>query len=242
MKTPSPTHSWQSATEQAIKGMSSVGARERARHARQFAMWMEARGRAPEGATRGDIAAFVEWRHPNRGNQADKVRCSLRAVLGVIDPIGLSHRAGLGNQSSRLSALDGTPLGMLVERVVDQQPARRAVRRSAIGRLLAWAASVDVDPLRLDHGDLGQFRRWLQAIPVGPGEIVVVARDLLDLRHSPDGRQILGEPEPQHLPTRIEVRSPLSPRFHLADVMGADQSGPRPARAVIEPWARPTGD
>jgi len=228
--------SWSEAVDTACTPMGATGARERRRHARGFASWMEGIGRAAADARASDLDPYLATMPAADRKLRSKVRCSLRAVLKVQEPLGLGERISLGVERRRIDAVVDTPLGALIRMVAEQAPDRVAVRLSAITRWLVWAAEVDADPLLLDHGDLPQFRRWLRLIRVRPGEIMVVARDLLDLRHSESGRAILGERQPERRPMQLEQVAPLTPRFRPEDVRPWDPLSTFGPEVTLRPW------
>ncbi len=154
------------------------------------------------------------------GRARVQARSEIRKVLAVADPEHASRAIGLGDRSAILREAEGTPLGELVRAVAEQapQPAVQAVRRSALGRLFTWAAEVGVPVLNLTPADLPQFRRWVVEVGSGSRAIAVAAKDFLELRHSPEGRRILGELEPVMKPSRVRLSAPLQPRFSLEEV------------------------
>src|SRR5262249_2125114 len=101
---------------------------------------------------------------------------------------------------------------------IARNPKRSAVRRSALGRLFAWAKHVGCDPTRLVAADVIQFREWLAQRHAALPETLQVAAEFIAFAGSDEGLAILGPqpPEPAHL--RLEMTSPMAPRFDLAEV------------------------
>jgi hypothetical protein len=201
---------WADAIAQATKPMSTAGARERRRHALAFADWCSGQGIDPLCARREDVARHVASAANGDRRQASKIRCSLRAVGASIDA---DHSARTFGLSQRHATLDGLSesVARLIEATALQQPARRAVRLSAIRRLMCWAKEVDAPPESLSVVDLAQYRSWLREVGVPTGEALVVARDFVELRWSVFGRALLGERSGS--PTLICLEPPLRPRF-----------------------------
>lgn len=163
------------------------------------------------------IKAFVETL--SSGREATVGRSQLRAIFERIDQDLAADALGLGDRSRILEPVFGTPLGDLVSAVINQvaEPRRRAVRKSALVRLFTWADSVGTAVTDLTAGDLDQFGRWVQDVGSGNGEIKVVAKDFIGLRSTPEGRRILGEPEPTPRALRLVPEAALKPRFALKD-------------------------
>jgi hypothetical protein len=216
---------WDEATAAATAGMPEQGARERRRHARNFATWTHDTGLDPDCADRAALEAYLAALPGSDPQRQAKARSALRAVLREIDVDGAARVAGLGNQ---LQLLENLPEGLsaLVEVIVGRQPKRRPVIASALTRLFAWCREVDADPLGLSPTDLPQFRRWLVEVATTVRETVVVAGDFVAFRHSPAGRELLGERISAH---RLVIDGyPLMPKYI---------SPPAPARVGDSPIA-----
>ena len=183
---------WDEATAAAAHGLPAQGARERRRHARNFAAWCAERGMDPLSAERRSFDAYLLSLPTGDPQRRAKVRCALRAVLREADPDHAARVAGLGNQMDLLKNLPNG-LGVLVEEIVERQPKRTRVVASALTRLFAWCREVDADPLAVTATDLPQFRCWLIEVGTTNPETMVVATDFVELRCSPLGRQLLGE-------------------------------------------------
>jgi hypothetical protein len=201
---------WDGAVAQAIAGMSPVGAQERRRHAIAFANWCHAHRLEPTGANRNEVARYIATAAGRDLGKAAKIRCSLRAVAAAVDLVRSSRVFGLGQQ---VAIFDGLPdtIVRLLDATAGQRPDRRAVRLSALRRLLCWAHEVDAAPESLSAVDLPQFRTWLLELGIRPGETLVVARDFVELRWSKEGRSLFADPPV--LPTRIRLQPPLKRRF-----------------------------
>jgi len=232
---------WNTAIARAIESLSPGGARERRRHAAGFAAWCATRELEPGMAGRSELDAYLASLGTGDRQLPAKARCALRAVMREIDPEHAARVAGLGNQTKLLPDLYEGGLGALVEEVCATAPSRRAVRRACLTRLFAWCSAVGVDPLALDLGDLTQFRAWLVEVRAHVGETMVVAKDFILLRHSAEGRRMLGENAPRPTPLRLELEAPLRPRFELGDLASPDPLTPLPAALTFEVVARRLG-
>jgi hypothetical protein len=234
---------WEQAIATASEGKSPSAVRARTRNARRFAEWCAARGLDAGHAARTDLDAYVGDLGGGDPQLASKVRCDLRAVLRVIDPEHAARSIGLGTQTRHLLTAAGTPLGVLAQAVVDQQPTRSLVRAAALGRLFTWCEEVALQPTAVTAADLGQFWSWLVEIGSDLRETKVVAKDFVGLRHSPAGRAILGEPEPVRRPLKLEDARPLQPRFELEELPSTDPLSDLPApikyRSVVTPDVAP---
>ncbi len=218
--------SWEAAISRATQGMSDQGRRERRRHGRRFAAWCRERGLEPTDLGRTHLEDYLGTLRSGDPQLPCKARCSLRAIMREVDVEYAARSAGLGFQTALLSAATGTPLERLIDAVARQSPRRMTVRRSALGRLLAWCAEVGVEPTTAELVDLAQFRQWLVETGIRhPGEVMMVAKDFIQLRHSADGRRLLGEPEPIRRRLRIEMAAPLRPRFEVANIHSPDPLG-----------------
>jgi hypothetical protein len=237
------TDTWEQAIATTSEGKSPSAARARTRNVRRFAEWCEARGVDAGRAARADIEAYVGDLGGHDPQLASKVRCDLRAVLRVIDPEHAARAIGLGIRTRHLLTAAGTPLGVLAQAVVDQQPARSLVRAAALGRLFAWCEEVALQPTAITAADLGQFWSWLVETGSDLKETKVVAKDFVGLRHSPAGRAILGEPEPVRRPLKLEDARPLRPRFELEDLPRTDPLSDLPPliryRSLVTPDVTP---
>lgn len=213
---------WNDVVAKATEGLGSSAARRRRMWGRRFGAWCESNGQDPRTADKAAIDAFVATLVP--GPEATRGRSELRALIEQLDPERAGRALGLGNRSEILAPLAGTPLGALVQAVVEQAPGagRRAVRRSALVRLFTWANEVGVAVPNLKSGDLDQFGRWVLEMGIEQLEVKVVAKDFIELRHSPDGRRILGEPEPIPPALKVQPEAPLKPRFLLTDLPSFD--------------------
>jgi hypothetical protein len=234
----SPWHStWEAAIEAACAGYSEPEVRARRGNARRFAQWCAERGLDPTATERQEVDAYLDDLPGTDWQRRLKAASRLRHVMRDIDPRHAARSAGLGSQVHLLRATAGTPLGRLKDHVVRQfdSPVRQAVRESAIGRLLAWCADVGLDPLAIGASDLPQFRAWLRSIGIKSRELGVVAKDFVEARHSPEGRAILGEPEPTPRPLRLETVVPLRPRFELHDIAPADPLSDLPPMVTLSP-------
>jgi hypothetical protein len=161
-------------------------------------------------ATREQVARHISAEAGNDPRRASKIRCSLRAVLSTIDGERSGHVLGLGVRVDAFRDLTA-PLAKLADLTIDRVPGRRAVRRSALGRLFVWALEVDAAPESLTAIDMAQFRAWLIDVGVRPGEILAVAHNFVELRWSEAGRTLF-RPRPAAA-TRIQLEAPLAHRF-----------------------------
>lgn len=209
---------WSEAVTLATMAMSDQGARERRRHSRLYAEWCAARGMEPAVSAAGDVRSYVHALDGRRQLRA-KARCSLRAVFRTIDRARAARVAGLGNQTSHLARYDGTPLGALLGSFVNAKPGRRGVRKASITRLLAWCAEVGLELPDVLSGDLYQFGEWLREVGSLRRETLGLARELISMRWSREGRRILGEAEPEAPLLSIELEAPMRPRFNLSDAL-----------------------
>lgn len=233
------TDTWEQAIATASEGKSASAARARTRNAMRFADWCAARGTDAGRASRAGVEEYIGSLGGTDPQLATKVRCDLRAVLRVIDPVHAARATGLGTQTRHLGAAVGTPLGVLANAAIDQQPARSLVRAAVLGRLFAWCEEVGLQPTAVTAADLGQFWSWLVEIGADVKETKVVAKDFVGLRHSPAGRAILGEPEPVRRPLKLEDPRPLRPRFELEDLPRTDPLSDLPASVKYRSVATP---
>lgn len=226
---------WTTAVEDACRDISPGSARARRRHGRQFAEWCGANGHDPCAATSDELQSYLKKLQV--GNARDKARCDLRAVLRAVDPVRATRVSGLGNVSAALKAAMEGPAGGLLRTTILQADdlGRQAVRASALARLVAWASEVDVALLDITAGDLIQFWQWLVEVDAALGETKVVARDFIELRHSPEGRAMLGEPEPTPPKLLIEVSGPLRPLFELDELPPEDPCSDVPRGITFTP-------
>jgi hypothetical protein len=67
--------------------------------------------------------------------------------------------------------------------------------------------------------------------------VMVVAKDFIQLRHSDEGRRILGEAPPTRAPLKLELHDPLQPRFDVGRIGSADPLGQLPPRVEFLPAA-----
>ena len=222
---------WDAAVEATCIGKARSTARRRRLSARRFVEWCAEHGHDPRTAAAATVRGYIASLPTDDPQAPLNVACDLRMVLRAVDPVASARTLGLGNRSEVLKELAGTPLGALVQDVIDRfrQPAHRAVRKSALARLFVWAAEVGISPIAVTATDLGQFWAWLVAVGAGSPQTKVVAKDFVELRHSAVGRAILGEPEPVARPLKIADPRPLRPRFALADVPRLDPLSDVPA-------------
>jgi hypothetical protein len=199
----------------ATLGLSAQGARERRRHARLYSEWCALLGLDPAASQELDLSSYLASTSDGGDQLRSKTLCSLRAVLREVDPLAAARTAGLGIQVGRLDRLDGTPPGELVKFFLGLNPHRRAVRKAGLTRLLAWCSEVGLELTDLFVGDLHQFAEWLREVRAFHRETVGIAKDLIQLRHSKQGRSILGEGEAVKRHLLIETAPPMRPRFHL---------------------------
>lgn len=221
-----PTDAWLGAVHQACEGLSAPARRSRRLAARRFEDWCQSRSIHPAEACKSDVEAFLSTIDSDDAQAVNKARCNLRKVLEALDPHSSRRTLGLGSRTRFLARQATEPVGRLVEIVVQMASTkeRQAVRRSSLATLFAWADEVGVQPIEILAGDMPQFRAWLPEVHAMVGETMVVARDFLELRHSPEGRTILGEPEPEPPRLKIGQVPALRPRFRTARSGRCDRS------------------
>jgi hypothetical protein len=230
--------SWEVAIATATQGMSEGGRRDRRRDGRRFAAWCTDHGLSPMSVDGEIVRQYITDLRGADPQQHVKVLSSIRTIMRVLDPEQAARATGLGSQAHQLARIAGSPLSALVYLVAAQFPARISVRRSAVGRLLAWCADVGVEPTAVQLVDLHQFRAWLIEMGLGrPGEVMVVAKDFIQLRHSDEGRRILGEAAPTQAPLKLELHDPLQPRFDIGRISSSDPLGQLPPRVEFLPAA-----
>lgn len=230
---------WDDAVAASVANLTSQSRRERTRHARNFAAWCAERAIDPRAADARAINEFLASLGGRDCQLRTKARSSLRAVLREIDPVVAGEVTGLGCQIHALEAASPA-LKQLADEVVQRLPARVRVRRSALGRLFTWAAEVGVDPGSLTVADVPQFQDWLHERGCAANDYLPVAREFIALVESPVGRATFGRPDKKPArPLRLELRSPLAPRFDLQAVT-PDRFGRSESRfSLAQDRARP---
>ena len=226
---------WREAADRASVGLSAPARRARLRNARSFAAWCVARDLDPGSADKATVELYISALQSVDRQAPAKVKCDLRKVMQLLDPERARRVVGLGRRTTLLGAYQDSPVGRLLSEVVGRpgNSKREAVRRSALATLFTWADEVGIEPTDIGTADLPQFREWLREIGSHHGETMVVAKDYVELRHSSEGRSILGEPEPA-LP-RIQIGSApaLQPRFEISEVQDADPMSVAPKLVFV---------
>lgn len=233
---------WDAAVEAAAQPLPKPGARRLRGHAAGFASWCHERNRLPTRPKAEDIDGFIASIASRDRQMPAKVRCSLRAVLRRIDEDTADRAVGLGRQDHFLA--QATPnTAQLVRQVVDRKPERAAARRSALGRLFAWARHVGCDPTRLAPGDVVQFREWLAERRAGIHDTLPVALEFIALSRSEKGSVLLNRPPREPARLKLELTSPLAPRFDL-EAVTPNRMGQSPVAFRLQPTitTNPLGD